>query len=105
MRNEDDLGKYMKDLSQNVTNDFVDELVRQKKEYLDDRMKTYDFWKTLRKANVDYLNLDVNGEGTFGEFILYNYGIQLFYDNDGAIKAHFDVVDEQKHLLFVLKYS
>jgi hypothetical protein len=105
MNIEDNLGEYMKDLSQNVTNDIVDELTKVPQQYLDDRKKTYNFWKTLRTANKDYLALDLCGDGTFGEFILHNYGIQLYFDDGGAIKAHFDIVDEQKHLLFVLKYS
>jgi hypothetical protein len=73
--------------------------------YYAERRKTYDFWRTLRKANADYLKLDTMGDGTFGEFILYNYGIQLYFDDAGNIKAHFDIVDEQKHLIFVLKYA
>jgi hypothetical protein len=100
-----DLGKYMKDLSQNVTNDFVDGLLDECQKSLDERTKTYDFWKTLRKANKDYLALDVNGEGTFREFLLHNYGIQLYFDDNGNITAHFDIVDEQKHLMFVLTYA
>jgi hypothetical protein len=84
-----------------LTNEFATALT----DSIDDRMKTYDFWKTLRTANKDYLALDVAGDGTFGEFLLYNYGIQLHFDDSGAIKAHFDIVDEHKHLLFVLKYS
>jgi hypothetical protein len=105
MYSEYDLGKYMKDLSQNVTNDFIDEMAKQRDAILDDRKKTYDFWKTLRKANDDYLSIDVAGDGTFKEFMLYNYGIQLFYDENGNIAAHFEITDEHKHLLFVLKYS
>jgi hypothetical protein len=71
----------------------------------DDRIKKYDFWKALKKANDDYLSIDIYGDGTFSEFVLYNYGIQLHFNSDGQIIANVDVVDEQKHLLFVLKYT
>jgi hypothetical protein len=96
----DDLSNEMKDLA-DLTNKFATDLSNSK----DERQKTYDFWKTLRKANKDYLALDVNSEGTFGEFLLHNYGIKLYFDDDGAIKAHFDIVDEHKHLMFVLTYA
>jgi hypothetical protein len=71
----------------------------------DDRTRTYDFWKTLRKANTDYLALDVAGDSTFGEFMLHEYGIQLYFDEDGQILSKFDIVDEKTYLFFVLKYS
>jgi hypothetical protein len=96
------LSKDMRELA-NSSDEYVNNLVKEWD--IDTRAKTYDFWKTLRKANKDYLALDVNGEGTFGEFLLHNYGIQLYFDDDGAIKSHFDIVDEHKHLMFVLTYA
>jgi hypothetical protein len=105
-----DLSKDMRELS-NATNEFVNNINELAKEHqhrldeLDKRAKTYDFWKSLKKAQREYLHLDVNGDGTFGEFMLYEYGIQLYFDGDNYIKPDFDIVDEHKHLLFVLKYT
>lgn len=69
------------------------------------RSGTYDFWKSLKKANRDYLDIDVNADGTFVEFMKYNYGVQLHLDDTGNIKAQYEIINEQQHLMFMLKYS
>ena len=78
------------------------ELVNQQ---LDDRLKTYSFWKSLKKANSDYLKIDVAGDGTFVEFMKYNYGVQLYTDTMGNYTSKFDVIDEHQYLMFMLKYA
>ena len=85
----------------NAARGFTDAINQQ----LSDRKDTYDFWKMLGKANKEYLNLDTTGEGTFKEFLEYNYGIRLYEDESGNYKAQYDKVDEQLYLFFTLKFS
>jgi len=40
---------------------------------------------------------------TFNLWLLDTYGIKLGY-TDGMINLQFDIIDEQKYLLFLLKY-
>ena len=89
----DDLTKF-----RGVTQDVIDEL----NQLRDNRDRTYNFWRLLKKA--DYLQIDVNGDGTFREFLEANYGVKLYVDDAGQYLSNFDIVDEQKHLMFELKY-
>jgi hypothetical protein len=43
---------------------------------------------------------------TIDEFLIDQHGIQIYLDPDfGEIMPNFDIVDEQKFLIFNLKYS
>jgi hypothetical protein len=46
------------------------------------------------------------GQGflTFDDYVREYYGIKLMYDGDNVSLAY-SVVDEQKHLMFVLKFN
>lgn len=80
--------------------DVLDELKPENKE------KTYNFWKSLRKANIDFSKTQI---GDFDEFMLETYGIKLYRVNDqtniSGYAAEFDVADDHKYLMFKLKYA
>ena len=79
------------------------------------RRRLMDIASKLRKCKIDYLGLDegcTNHDGwsttQFEQYILEQYGIKYnmgddMYGQPGII--NFTVVDEQKFLLFTLRYS
>jgi hypothetical protein len=61
------------------------------------------WWELLRKAQLEY----GGGGGDKADFQFWlteHYGIRIYYDYDGILPNH-DIVDEQKFLLFKLKYA
>ena len=72
----------------------------------EDRIK---YWNTLRLAKAEYHQtlIDVAGQFDVDDFYMYienNFGIRVITDNYGNIGASYDIVDEAKYLLYVLKY-
>lgn len=95
-----DMLKY-RELAMNIS-----DMYRQQDKHCDNRnVIGYDFRQSLKAANRDYQELDVNSEGTFDHFIEKNYGIKLYLDKDGGLMAYYDIVDEQQYLIFKLKYA
>lgn len=88
----------------------VDPVARQYLEWQENKIKDRNkYWKTLRTAYSDYLKL-VDGteynEGING-FYYYmqsNYGIQIEII-DGKFGQSYNIQDESKYLLFVMKYA
>ena len=71
----------------------------------------YRYWRMLKRAKADYLDLTYHAsveytltDSDFYYYLQHNYGLkpQII---DGKIGEFFDVVDEKKYMLFVLKYS
>lgn len=69
------------------------------------------YWAMLRKAKDDYLKLTDNavlehemGEGAFYYYLQQHYGLKVELI-DGKIGADHAITDEQKYLLFILKYG
>jgi hypothetical protein len=61
------------------------------------------WWELLRKAQLEYG--DSGGDkADFQFWLTEHYGIRIYYDYDGILPNH-DIVDEQKFLLFKLKYA
>lgn len=64
------------------------------------RKRRDDYWRILSKIrtenNLSSTELD--------EFVVENYGIEIQYDKNGDILSYYKVVDEQKYLIFLLKY-
>lgn len=61
------------------------------------------WWEMLRKAQSEYSALG-GDKADFQFWITEHYGIRIYYDYDGILPNH-DIVDEQKYLLFKLKYA
>lgn len=71
----------------------------------------YRYWRMLKRARNDYLNLthEASSQFTFedSDFYYYlqsNYGLRPDIV-DGKLGQTFTVIDEKKYMLFVLKYS
>jgi len=61
------------------------------------------WWDMLRKAELDYRATGLP-KADFQFWITEHYGLRIYYDYDGILPNH-DIVDEQKYLLFKLKYA
>lgn len=61
------------------------------------------WWEMLRKAEIDY-RVTGGDKAEFQFWLTEHYGLQIYYDYDGILPNH-DIVDEQKYLLFKLKYA
>lgn len=66
----------------------------------------YRYWRMLREIKAEHERLDIDDKPTFEQYTLDTYGIQMFNDQEsGYISANMQVVDEQKYLLAVLKFT
>jgi hypothetical protein len=61
------------------------------------------WWEMLQKAQIDFLGVGAP-HAEFHSWLVEHYGVQIHYDSDGILPTY-DVVDEDKHLLFRLKYA
>jgi hypothetical protein len=63
------------------------------------------YWLQLRQARTEY---DAEHEhftlSGFRHYLIENYGIEIRYSND-KITEEFQIVDEQKYLIFKLKFA
>ena len=76
----------------------------------------YSYWVQLRKARSEFINeeeLDVpestvaaalDHSRRFSAWMRDRYGVGIVMDNLGNITGNYEIVDEAKYLLFVLKY-
>jgi hypothetical protein len=66
------------------------------------------WWPRLFKAREEYFGLsDLNTATieTFQDWLEVDYGVKLILDDAGAITDQYTVIDEQKFILFNLKYA
>ena len=83
----------------------IDSVQKQKK-------KRDQYWTMLFRARQDFLALtaqasieyDIVDPDAFFYFLKQNYGLQVA-TVDGKITSEYAVVDENKYLLFLIKYS
>ena len=77
---------------------------------LDTIVGNHAYWLRLRSAQKEYRKLEVySPDGSvltsFKDYMRDTYGIHLNSDSDGNILPTHTIVDEQKHLIFLLKHS
>jgi len=63
-----------------------------------------EFWTALKNARHDFNDKGGHQHDGFMEHMRDTYGIQLYFDDEGNIKRDYTIVDEQKYLVFKLKY-
>jgi len=66
------------------------------------------WWPRLFKAREEYFGLsDLNTATieTFQSWLEDEYGLRLVLDNSGAITDQYKIIDEQKYIVFGLKFS
>ena len=74
------------------------------------QQKRNEYWLMLKRARNEYYDLvagvpDVDmTENDFYYYMQHNYGVRLNLV-DGNIDASYQIVDEKKHMLFIMKYS
>ena len=69
----------------------------------------YEHWRTLQHAKAEHDNLRISQGldfelGAFATWLETTYGIQLEKE-DGMIGSKFNIVDEQKYLVYQLKFA
>jgi hypothetical protein len=70
-----------------------------------DRKRRNDFWATLKKLRDEFQNEHTNFDAyEFEEWITDKYGIKLNFV-EGNIGGDYQIVDEQKYILYVLKFQ
>jgi hypothetical protein len=73
------------------------------------RKKRFRYWELLKKVRKEYMEtLDVlTGQFDaydFEEYVENNYGFKL-NTMDGNITDKFEIVDEKKYIIFILKFG
>lgn len=73
------------------------------------RRRRWKYWSALNQIRPEYMNgLTELGkkfdERDFKNYIEETYGIQLHEDAGGSITDTYEIVDEKKYLVFVLKW-
>ena len=76
----------------------------------DNRAKRDRFWAMLRRVKSDYFKMVVElgndpDDGSFYTYMQDTYGIKLILTNRGEITDMFEVTDEKKQMMFILKYG
>jgi hypothetical protein len=78
-------------------------LYASKESRLDTIMGNNPWWDMLQKAQVEYGTTE-GAKEDFQFWLVDNYGVKILYDYDGILPTY-EVVDEQKHTVFFLKFS
>lgn len=68
-----------------------------------------DIRSKLVSCAVDHANLELAAAGQFDidpfpVYVEYHYGIKLHYTEDGNFLPEYDITDEQKYLIFMMKF-
>ena len=71
-----------------------------------DHAKSYrwHYWRKLMRV-LEEFETTGSDRSMFPNWLIEQYGIKMQYDSNGNITDEIDIVDEQKHLLFELKYA
>jgi hypothetical protein len=62
------------------------------------------YWQTLRTINKN-LNFGKTSINDIGVHIEEQYGVRWVLNGDGLISDQYEVVDDEKHTIFLLKYA
>jgi len=71
--------------------------------WAEDQSRRWEYWQNLRGAREEFL-IECPDATYFGNWLSEKYGIKLHHDADGNITDESTIIDEQKYLLFQLKY-
>ena len=73
------------------------------------RKKRWNYWEALKKVRVEYMS-DMEQLGgqfdafDFEDYLIANYGLKMNIVN-GNITDGYEIVDEKKYLIFLLKFQ
>ena len=71
------------------------------------KSRRFEHWHRLRLAKQDYYGIYDRLTETTPEFYQHlkkQYGIKLDFDSSGSITDTYQILDEKKYMLFILKY-
>ena len=71
------------------------------------RKKRWDYWAALKKVRVEYMQDAKNGQFDafdFEDYIEEKYGIKMNIV-DGNITDGYNIMDEKKYIVFILKFQ
>ena len=73
------------------------------------RKNRWNYWEALKKVRKDYMNDVSQLAGQFDaydfeDYLVANYGLKMNIVN-GNITDGYEIVDEKKYLIFLLKYQ
>ena len=76
---------------------------------IDYRKERWNYWEALKKVRVEYMNDVSQLAGQFDAFdfedyLIANYGLKMNIVN-GNITDGYEIVDEKKYLIFILKFQ
>jgi hypothetical protein len=81
------------------------------KDYDDDdpdiekRKNRWDYWQALKKVRKEYMNQNREFDAyDFEDYLIGQYGIKMGII-DGNITDGYEIVDEKKYLIFLLKFQ
>ena len=64
------------------------------------------YWKMLKSAYKEFRSLSrLDNIENFKKFIHNTYGVDVKMNENGNILPTYTIVDEQKHLIFLLKHN
>lgn len=93
----------------NISNNFQD--YDENDSNINFRKNRWNYWAALKKARKEYLQDIGELDGQFDAFdfdnwLSNNYGLKInVMDSTGNITDSYVVIDEQKYILFLLKYQ
>jgi len=69
------------------------------------RQTRWDYWNALKNVRKEYLTDNKEFDAyEFEDFLTEQYGIRMHL-SDGKITDGFEIVDEKKYLIFLLKHK
>jgi hypothetical protein len=94
-----------------IENSFIPMEAGEEKTLWEYRKKRNQYWNMIRSAKRDFIVLTDQaaleyelGDEAFYYYLRQNYGLQVELI-DGKIAGDYNIVDEKKYLLFLLKYG
>ncbi len=72
---------------------------------IEQRKKRWDYWEALKKIRKEYMNQNKEFDAyDFEDYLVGQYGIKMNIVN-GNITDGYEIVDEKKYLIFLLKFQ
>jgi hypothetical protein len=72
---------------------------------IEKRKNRWDYWQALKKVRKEYMNQNREFDAyDFEDYLLGQYGIKMNLVN-GNITDGYEIVDEKKYLIFLLKFQ
>ena len=72
---------------------------------IDRRKNRWNYWEALKKVRKEYMSQNSEFDAyDFEDYLVENYGLKMNIVN-GNITDGYEIVDEKKYLIFLLKFQ